>query len=256
MMQIEINSALILSGLLMLIRVSSALLLSPLFAFGNIPMQIRMIWMLGLVWVLMSGSVFKPVLLQSSAEFISAAVGEWIIGAVLGFGVFCAFAALQVGGRLLDFQMGFGIANLIDPATDAQSSLLGTILGFLAVILFFLVDGHHMVLKGLQYSFVAIPLGSSFNTLPIAAISAQFGAMFVFGLIVVAPVIALLFFVDLGMAVAARTMPQVNVFILGIPLKILLGLMMLALSMGHLVPVLNKIFASIFQYWEQVGVRH
>lgn len=76
--------------------------------------------------------------------------------------------------------------------------------------------------------------------------------MFVYGLAVVAPVVAVLLMLDVGMAVAARTMPQVNMFIVGFPLKIFMGLLVLALSLNYMGPLLEKIYASIFLYWQRV----
>ena len=171
---------------------------------------------------------------------------------LLAFGVFTAFASFNFGGRILDYQMGFGVANLIDPVTHSQEPLLGTMLNIMAVMVFYLVDGHHMLIRGLLYSFETFPPGTMISHLPVVEVTKQFGSIFTYGLGLVAPVIFAIFLLDVALAIAARTMPQVNMFIVSIPLKIFVGLTVLALSISHLAPVLTKIYLSIFQYWESI----
>jgi len=183
---------------------------------------------------------------------ISAATSELVVGALMAFGVFAAFAAFSFGGRILDFQMGFGVANLIDPVTQSQSPLIGTVLNLMGVMLFFVINGHHMLIRGLAYSLQQLPPGSLIEQWNIAALVSQFGVLFIYGIAIVAPAIAALLLLDAGMAVAARTMPQVNMFIVGIPLKIFIGLMVLAFSVNYMGPLLEKIYSSIFIYWEEI----
>jgi flagellar biosynthetic protein FliR len=86
--------------------------------------------------------------------------------------------------------------------------------------------------------------------LPLDQVLAQFGAMFVFAALLAAPVMTVVLLVDIAMAVMARTMPQMNVFIIGLPLKILVGLIVLAISLGFLGPAFSLVFAGIFTSWQ------
>lgn len=234
-------------------RLSALFLMTPLFSVAQVPFRVRLVFLLALALVLVVGlQLVTPEVPASLVQFIAAVVHELLVGAALAFGIFAAFGAFLLGGRILDLQMGFGVANLIDPATNAQAPLIGTILNITAVMVFFLLDGHHMVIRGVAYSMAQVPLGQGLETLNIQAIVYQFGQMFVFGLMLVAPAVFCLFMVDVGLAVAARTMPQVNIFIVGLPLKIFVGLVVLAASLSYLNPLINKIFMSIFQYWEAV----
>jgi flagellar biosynthetic protein FliR len=186
------------------------------------------------------------------AELTRAFLQEALLGALLAFGLFAAFGAFLFGGRILDFQMGFSVANLIDPVTNAQSPLIGSILKLMAIVIFFSLDGHHLLLRGLLYSLEKIPPGGAFFEMNLKAVVEQFGLMFVFGIALVAPAVVTLLLLDVGMAFMARTMPQVNIFIVGLPLKIFVGLTVLALSLKFLGPLLNRIYESIFRYWEAV----
>jgi flagellar biosynthetic protein FliR len=148
--------------------------------------------------------------------------------------------------------MGFGVATLIDPATRSQAPLMGTFLNLLAVMLFFAVDGHHMLIRGLVFSLAHIPPGASLTDINPAVVISQFGAMFVYGLIIVAPTLFSILLLDVGLAVMARTMPQVNIFIVSIPLKIFVGLFVTAASLHYMGPKIATIFESIFIYWQRL----
>ncbi|MEW8691989.1 MAG: flagellar biosynthetic protein FliR [Candidatus Thiodiazotropha endolucinida] len=241
------------AALLVATRVSPLFLLTPLFAITRVPARVRVLFVLALSAVLTAGIGVVPIEPPATLSgLMHAMVNELILGMILAFGLFTAFGAFLFGGRIIDFQMGFGVANLIDPATQSQAPMLGTVLNLMAVMTFFLLDGHHLLIRGLVYSLQKIPPGSSLHEVDVQAIIAQFGVMFVYGLAVVAPVVAVLLMLDVGMAVAARTMPQVNMFIVGFPLKIFMGLLVLALSLNYMGPLLEKIYASIFVYWQRV----
>lgn len=252
-MTIETDVAFITAVLLVFIRLSTLLVLTPLLATARAPVNVRTLLLLALAVTLVTALRLTPAAMpQTSGAFALAAVYEFVVGALMAFGLFAAFAALQFGGRILDFQMGFGVANLIDPATNTQSPLLGTILNLMAVAVFFALDGHHMVIRGVAYSLQQIPLGQGLSALNIDAVILQFGRMFVYGLMLVAPAVVALLLLDIGLAVSARTMPQVNIFIVGLPLKIFVGVTVLTISLQYVSPLLNRLFESIFRFWEQV----
>lgn len=252
-MDLSFELALLTTILLVFTRLSGLLLMSPLFALAPIPARVRIFVLLALAAVLVV-AMPQPDLVGrlTLAGLLGAMLQELVIGALLAFGLFAAFGAFLFGGRIVDFQMGFGVANLIDPATEAQSPLLGTALNLMAVATFFLLDGHHWLLRGIVLSLEAVPPGSALASLAPGPLIAQFGLMFTYGLMLVAPAVFTLLLLDVGLAVAARTMPQVNMFIVSLPLKILVGLSVLALSVNYLGPLMQKIFGSIFSFWQAV----
>ncbi|MES9938935.1 MAG: flagellar biosynthetic protein FliR [Candidatus Thiodiazotropha sp. 6PLUC2] len=245
--------AVVTAVLLVAARFSPIFLLTPLFAVAKVPTRVRVLLVLALSYLLVTGLDLKHIeSLSTFSALFHALLIELMLGVMLAFGFFAAFGAFLFGGRILDFQMGFGVASLVDPATHIQTPLIGTVLNLMAVITFFLLDGHHMLVRGLVYSLDKIPPGSSVRELDPQVVIAHFGLMFVYGLAVVAPAVVTLLLLDVGMAVAARTMPQVNMFIIGFPLKIFLGLMVLALSLSYMGPLLEKIYASVFLYWSRL----
>ena len=183
---------------------------------------------------------------------IAAAITEAVLGMALAFGMFTAFGALLFGGRLLDLQIGIGFSSLIDPSTRAQSPLLGTALSLLAIAVFFAVDAHHAVVRALAWSLRHLPPGSSLGALDPATVAAQFGVVFAHGLVLVAPAVFTLLLLDVALAIVARTMPQMNIFIVAMPLKIFVGVLVLALTVRHLLPALTAVFETVPRYWEEL----
>ncbi|MEM7469275.1 MAG: flagellar biosynthetic protein FliR [Pseudomonadota bacterium] len=232
------------------VRIGVLLSYLPIFTITRVPVLIRILLAVALSVALLHATAGGQ--LTTLADFVAALCREIFVGAVLVFGFMCGFGALLFGGRIADFQMGFGVAGLLDPASGNQSPLLGTLLHMAGLLTFFAVDGHLLFLRGLAFSFSHVPVGAGLPMLSLDALIAQFGVMFFIGLAVVAPVVMSLLMVDLGMAIAGRTMPQVNMFIVGLPLKIFLGLFVLAISIPYLSPLLQRLYATIFEFWEYV----
>jgi len=237
-------------------RVAALLWLAPLFTLGKIPNRVLVLMIIifsaGLASLNPAGISEEALAaghLYTASGWVLAAFHELVIGLIMAFGLHCAFAAFSFGGRLLDQQIGFGVASLINPGNNEQESLLGTALLAVGVLTFFLLDGHLMVVKSVAQSLQWFPVGRSIGELPLGPIVAQFGLMFSLGVVLVAPVVAALLMVDVAMAMAARTMPQMNIFMLSIPVKIIVGLLLLAASTAFMPGVLRRIYESIFAYW-------
>jgi flagellar biosynthetic protein FliR len=234
-------------------RVAPLFMLAPVFGSAPAPALFRALLALALAAAIVAAAGIEPATLPATLpQFLAAAAGEVVIGAALAFGIAAAFAAFLFAGRLLDFQFGFGIANLVDPVTRTQAPLLGTGLQMLAVTVFFLVDGHLHLVRALAVSLERLPPGHFAGQLDFALIAAQFGMLFSLGLVIAAPALFAVLLLDLGFAAMARSMPQMNVFIVSIPFKIALGLLVLALSMRYIGAAIAKTFEAVFRYWNGV----
>src|SRR5262249_47188713 len=142
--------------------------------------------------------------------------------------------------------------SVFDPVTRRQAPVLATGFDLLAITAFFAIDGHHALVRGVAYSLQQLPPGSFMASLPLVSVAKQFGLMFSLGIALVAPVVFCVFLSEIGLAMVSRVMQQMNIFVLGIPVKILVGLSVLVLSMAYIAPLMGKIFLSIFGYWEEV----
>lgn len=240
--------------LLASIRLGAIFLFLPLFSAAGLPHRVRILFTVTFAALLVSTLPTTGYLPPSTPmAWAGAALFEAAFGALLSFGFLAVFGAFAFGGRILDLQMGFGIANLIDPISRTQAPLIGTLLSFTAVAVFFLADGHHYLARALVASFQRSVPGAFSIDWQLDALVRQFGLVFTYGLTLVAPAVIALLLIDVGMAIGARTMPQLNVFFLGIPLKILVGLAVLALSVTHLGGYFDRAFASIFGFWKDVA---
>ena len=252
-MQLTVDAAWIAHALLASIRFGALLVLAPVFGGIPLPNQFRALFVLAMsgTLVLALGIPARPQSLKV-LPLLLAAASELVVGAVMAFGLFAAFAAFQFAGKLLDVQIGFSIGTVYDPVTRAQSPLLGSAMNTLALMLFFALDAHHLLMRGVAYSLERVPPGSLPEHWQLTPLVDQFGAMFVFGLTLVAPVVFALLLVDVGLGLVSRTMPQLNIFTLGIPTKIVVGLLIFAGTLTAMAPVMAKVFASVFTYWQRM----
>lgn len=241
-----------LAVLLLSARIGTVFLITPV-PFGQAaPVVVRVMTTTGLSALLIVGmDVELAPILQGTGSIVLSMLSEAIAGAVLAFGILAAFASFHLAGKVLDVQIGFGIANVLDPITRAQTPMLANALNLLAVAVFFGMDGHHALIRGMAYSLNQVPLGAWHAWSANAAVR-QFGLMFSLGLVVVIPVFSCLFLVEIGNAILSRVLPQMNALVLIVPVKIVVGLAVLAQMLPTMGPVMRKVYQSIFLFWEEV----
>ena len=172
-------------------------------------------------------------------EVISLAVKELLVGIMIGFVFYSLFVGVQMAGAFVGFQIGFAIVNVIDPVTSQQISILAQFKFIMATLIFFLLDGHHMILQALVSSYQLVPIGEAvFNFSIHTEIARLIIGIFVIAIKLAAPVMATLILTDVGLGVVSRTVPQMNIFIVGFPLKIALGLFFT----GAALPIFGVVF--------------
>jgi flagellar biosynthetic protein FliR len=242
--------------LLVAVRLGLVMVMTPILSVLGMPLNVRLLLVLALSATLVAG--LDPMSAGGmsagrwdAGDLLLAVVNEAVLGSLLAFGVLAAFAAFQFAGRIMDIQMGFGVAGLIDPATRNRAPLLGTVLNMTALLTFFLVGGHRLLLRGLAFSLERIPPGAPLTSLPLRTVVEQFGGLFVYAALLAAPVMTVVLLLDIAMAMMARTLPQMNVFIVGLPLKIFVGLAVLAISLGFISPAFSDVFDALFAGWQK-----
>lgn len=252
-MAVDVDPAWLLAVFLTAVRLGVVLLLSPVLSSLSGLVTVRVFLSLALSVLLVSGLGLRaPAGALALLPLVLAAVAELVTGLVLAFGVFAAFGAFALAGKLLDIQSGFGIGNVYDPVTRAGAPLFATLLNMVGVVVFFGMDGHHALLRGLAFSLQHIPPGSGFHAFDGEAVIRQFGLMFSLGVALIIPVMLCLLLVETALALVSRVLPQMNVFVVGAPVKIVAALALLAWTLAGLGPVMGRIYGAIFLYWEQV----
>lgn len=248
-MDISIATDAMLVTVLVFVRISTFFVLLPVINFIKLPVVIRILLALIMSLFLKVNFVEAGIKIETDYAFIGMIVNEVINGASLAFGVFIAFATFQFAGRVIDFQMGLAVANQIDPITHAQSPLVGTLLFLLGSLVFILEGGISIFVKVLALSLQTYPPGVFFSALSYEAIVTSVGVMFSLSIVLISPIIVTLFLIDIAMAFSARFMPQMNVFILSLPLKVAVGFCVLAMVVTWMKPIMERIFNIMMTYW-------
>lgn len=221
------------SFVLVLIRISVVLFLFPVFGGRTMPNLVKA----GLA--LMISIVLFPVVHPDPRLFpegllaaVNLILAELILGLVIGLAVKLFFAAIQLGGQLIGFQMGFAIANVIDPESGAQGSVLSYMGYWIAILIFLLLNGHHILLKSLADSFSIIRVGSlGLSEGLFHKMLELSGDMFAIAVKVGAPAIGALLLTSAAFGIIAKVVPQMNILIVAFPLKIVVGLFFFGLSL-------------------------
>jgi flagellar biosynthesis protein FliR len=249
---LRIDIAWLTGTLLLAARIAAATVLTPVFGPTQIPAPVRVFISLALAAFLLLAIPTPLPPIESAAGLAVATVSELLMGASLAFGFLVAYSATQIAGRVLDIQLGYGAASVLNPTTQTPAPLIGTVLGMAGVAVFLAMDGHHVLLRALALSVDHYPPGALAFDFDFAGHLKFSGAMFTFGLALAAPVMLTLLLSDIALAVMARSMPQLNVFVLSFSVKIVLGLIGLAVSVKFAGGVLTTLFESTWCFWEGV----
>lgn len=228
--------------LLILLRVSALLVVAPIFGHRLLLARAKiglaaMISLLVFPLVADRAPAVPPGLLAYGVMMVR----EIAMGLVLGFAVLLLFIGVQFAGQLAGLQMGFGIINVIDPQSESEVSVIGQFLNILAILTVLVTDGHHLILRGLFASFDVVPLGGAFLRPPLMekliALSAQ---VFVVAVKISAPILITLLLISVALGILSRTVPQMNVFMVGFPVQVAAGLLVLLVSMPLFQVVLRQ----------------
>lgn len=224
---------------LILVRLLSGLAVLPVFSDRRFPMVAR-VGLAGILAAVLAPLVPRAAILPRGVLELGVLVlKEVAVGLVLGFVASLIFMAMHYAGQVVGFQMGFAIVNVVDPQTQEQVSIIGEFQYLVAVLLFLVIDGHHLLLAGLARSFELVP---PFAVVPDPALADSFvrlsAEIFVIGAKVAAPAMAALFLTNVALSIVARTVPQMNIFIVGFPIGIAVGLAALA----YTIPLLAHVF--------------
>ncbi|MCM3759463.1 flagellar type III secretion system protein FliR [Alkalihalobacillus oceani] len=233
--------------LLVFVRVLAFFTVLPLYAHRTVPNTFKVGISLFLAWIMIF-TIDAPMLVFDGTYFLLI-IKEVLVGLLVGLLATILLYAIQVAGGFIDYNMGFLIANIVDPQTGAQSPLIGGYLYTFALLFLLAVNGHHLLLDGIYYSYQYVPMEQAF--LPLGqenivwhAVS-TFNAMFVIAFQMAFPIVGSLFLVDVGLGMISRAVPQMNVFVVGLPLKILVGLLLLTVYMGAFMMVVRGLFDQV-----------
>jgi flagellar biosynthesis protein FliR len=221
--------------ILVISRISGMLITAPLFSTFPIPVRVKA----GLA--AMTAFVIYPMVVNLSNipaphDLITLAVmifKEIIVGSLIGFCAQLIFIGIQIAGQLLSIEMGLTIAETLDPVTHQNVPVIGQFYLFIASLIFINLNGHQWLFMSIFDSYKSIPIGVNFDfTISIAPKILYFTSqLFAIAFGIIMPIFTFLFLIDITLAFTSKMMPQMNVFMVSLPLKILVGILFMSLFM-------------------------
>lgn len=221
--------------LLIFVRVTGLFVVSPIFGRQNVPALYK-IGFSFLTAIILSYTISVPDLGEYSSliSFILLLAKEFIIGLTLGYISYLILTSIYLAGQMIDLHIGFGMVSVFDPETNIQIPVTANFYFIMTMLMFLAIDGHHLLIYTLTESFAILPVGGRLiMEQPLLDFVLElFGSVFAIGFKIAAPVTAAVLIADITLGVIAKAVPQVNVFIVGMPLKILLGLGVILLTLS------------------------
>ncbi|MBH5316627.1 flagellar type III secretion system protein FliR [Paenibacillus sp. GSMTC-2017] len=242
--------------LLIFCRITAFFVVAPVFSSRGVPstFKIGLGFFISFI-VFLTYGIGETVV--TDAGYVLVILREIMIGLTMGYVCYLFFSVVQTAGSLMDLQVGFAMANVVDPHTGASAPLLGNFKYMLMLVTFLMMNGHHYMLTGLMDSYQWMPLSNEFYSRIMSGGVSDFltrtvSNTFLLALQVSAPLVVAMFLTDLGLGFLTKSAPQFNVFVIGIPLKIIIGLFLLVLLMPGLAMLFDKLFSIMFQSLEQL----
>lgn len=233
--------------LLIFVRISSMFIAAPFWGRRNFPNHLKIALALLitlLIYPTFTGELVIPI---HGLEFAAYGIKEMLIGLTIGYITMAVFSSLHLAGQFIDMIMGFGIVNVIDPQSNVQVPLMGNFIYILTLLIYLSINGHHMLFAATIESLTLVPPNSVFissNLFNFFII--LFSNIFYIAFKISLPVVAAVFLVDVGLGIVARTVPQMNVFIVGMPVKIFVGFMIILATLPIFTKITSNILTEIF----------
>ncbi|QNU68402.1 flagellar type III secretion system protein FliR [Ruminiclostridium herbifermentans] len=244
--------------LLIFVRMTGLFVIAPIFG-RNMPTYVKIGIALG-TSILMASVVKVDHVVEINGYLLYAfyIIKEFIVGVVIGFVAYALFTSIYVAGQIIDMQIGFGMVNVFDPITNIQVPITANLYYMVAMLIFLATNGHHILIKALYQSFKLVPITSAGigpnmkdNVLEV------FQQMFSIGFKIAAPILAAILIADVVLGIISKTIPQMNVFVLGMPLKILVGLILIMITIPAFIYIVtmisDKMNIGIFKFLKDMG---
>ncbi len=234
--------------LLVFARMSGMIFFNPIFGRKNLPIQVKV----GLAFsisLLMAGTLsYRDLSFRGLPDFIFICFKELLIGFIIGFLFQMLMSAILVAGEVMDMQLGVGMSKLYDPHSNISIPVSGSILNLLYMLFFFAGNSHLTYLKIMILSFDIFPVGNQWINPQVGGhVIRLFGSILVLAIKLSLPVIALETITEIGMGVLMRMVPQINVFVVGLQLRLLVGILMIALILPNAAAALDSATEVMFE---------
>ncbi|WP_438269613.1 flagellar biosynthetic protein FliR [Pseudomonas alvandae] len=222
------------SFILPLFRVTAVLMSMPVFGTTLVPGRVRLYLALAITVVIAPGLPPMPPVNALDLSALMLVAEQILIGALLGFSLQLFFQAFVVAGQIISIQMGMAFASMIDPTNGVNTAVIGQFLTMLVTLLFLAMNGHLVVFEVLTESFTTMPVGSAMLVNHFWEIAGKLGWVLGAAMVLVLPAITALLVVNIAFGVMTRAAPQLNIFSIGFPLTLVLGMVIFWVSLGDI----------------------
>jgi flagellar biosynthetic protein FliR len=238
--------------LLVFLRMTGLFVMSPMFGRRNIPARFKIGFAFFCAILVVQGVPMpNPEAYTTLLSWVLLASREFLTGLMLGFISYAIISAMYVAGQLIDMRIGFGMVNVFDPVSNVQIPITADFYIVLTTLFMLVTDGHHLLIHALAQSYRKLPLGAlSFTGPLLEQMIRLMGAVFDLGFRIAMPVTVAIMVTDMALGIISKSVPQMNVFMLGMPVKILLGLVMIYLSMASFHGILDYLMDGTYREME------
>lgn len=252
-----INATISLKGmeyfLLILVRIASFVYTAPIFSMNSVPQRIKLGMSFFLTIILYSVLPAQNIQYGTVIDYAFLIVKESIAGLLIGFSAFICYMILGFSGRLIDMEIGLAMAQQFDPTTKTQSSITGTMYSYLVLMLLLVSDMHIYLVNAIVESFSLIPIGGIKVSQRLYDIIVGFIAdYFIIGFRIALPVFSAILIVNCVLGIMAKVAPQMNMFAVGVQIKLLAGLMIMFATVGMIPVIANFISSNMMRMVEDV----
>ena len=237
------------SFLLILVRLSAFIFAAPIFSSSQIPRKVKACFSVFISMIIYNTVAVELPAYSDVISFAILVMQEAIVGLILGFIISACMYIVNCAGRLIDMEMGLSMANMMDPSTRIQASITGAFYTQMVLLLLLITNMHYYILRAIVDSFKHVPLGGVVFHAGLYEIMQSFLVdFFVIGFRIVLPVFAAMLIVNVVLGVLARIAPQMNMFVVGMQLKIFVGLVILYIIVSTLPMVSDFIAVEMKKY--------
>tara|TARA_R110000787_G_scaffold73381_2_gene163387 strand:+ start:7599 stop:8378 length:780 start_codon:yes stop_codon:yes gene_type:complete len=229
------------------VRISSFLVVSPIFGARSITRRVRIILALLVAWLLLPSLPVMPAVEPFSAPGMLITAQQVLVGVAMGFVFQLAFSTVVVAGQSIAMSMGLGFASAIDPQNGVQVPMVSQFYMILATLLFLSLNGHLLVIDTVHESFRILPIGVAPPNELAWKITLWGSQMFASGLLLALPALAALLLINLAFGVMTRSAPQLNIFAVGFPVTLTAGFILIFFGLPNFGPQVSDIFDAAFE---------
>jgi flagellar biosynthetic protein FliR len=232
--------------LLILVRISGFMVAAPIFSLRNVPMRVKTLLAIAIAFVVFHVVPYREVAYSTTIEYATVVVTEMLAGVIMGFMANVAYYILSFACQIIDQEIGFSMVNQYDPITSTQVTITGNLYTYAVMLMLMITNMHHYLIRAITDSFQVLPVGGVAIDFSLYEVMKRFVIdYFVIGFRIVLPIFASLLVVNTILAILARVAPQMNMFVIGLQLKVFVGLVVLVLMVMMITGVADLIFREM-----------